>query len=482
MKPFRVMLALVILLSMNGLSAFAQAEIGTSFAYISLFRPIKSDSFAQSDSIPIHIQSRQVYESLLPELMEAQRQGQIVRFEPELSFGMLKMEYASNAIPAGILGTGFEVFNDPASFLEATRGLRSMPSHAEDDLASVIPLLSITPKNSCFTGNDFRVDSYFKAYLKNSAGKLMSVADGYTNSNGSLSSCFGWGDWSRMEPGYKFIFKLYKNDRTTLLRTFSQRIPNLSITSIIKSTRTIKGTAPANKNITVYFWHRNLNNDTWISSTKNLTTPATGTVWNTTFPIGTAMRGGDYADIFYSPTSNFEFYANNDVPYISCGLDQNYSFLYGGAPYKPAWLKVKHGVNYPLTGLFSNTGSFFGYLTNTTGGPVFLKAGDQASGTGVPIYTLPALTAIPNYYGDKVYGKAPANKYLWVYLNIRQDCSGNSCWSYYGKYVRTTSTGTYSADFSSFVNIKTTDTLSVEVDYITPATGNRTFYSNLISP
>jgi hypothetical protein len=283
-----------------------------------------------------------------------------------------------------------------------------------------------------------------------------------------------------MEPGYRFTLKLYQLDRTTLLKTYSKVIPRMAITSINVTSKTVAGTAPANSSITVEFAHRNLNSTGGYSYTTNsLITPGTGK-WQTTFTI--AMRGADWTHLIYSPTANFMFYAYLDAPNIYCGLGSNYCYIYG-PPYMPASLTIRHaGVDQTFSGKFGNWGGFYGELTNSEGSPVFLQVGDQAWGTGLPTLTIPLLTAIPDYSTDIVSGNAPVSKFLYTYLYVRNDCGGSSCWYAYDKYIKSSISGMYGADYSSSLDIKPTDTFSFEVDYFNPVTGNVVSYRNLISP
>jgi hypothetical protein len=87
--------------------------------------------------------------------------------------------------------------------------------------------------------------------------------------------------------------------------------------------------------------------------------------------------------------------------------------------------------------------------------------------------TLPNLTAAVNTTTDTITGQAPANRWFQVEIYIKQ---------WYYKWLKSSATGTYSADFSSSVDIKPTDTLYIELYPYDPTTGNATFYEKLIAP
>jgi len=480
MKTFRIMLALVILLSLNSLSAFAQASATTSFAYISLFPAKPVVSTGKNASLPIEMQSQRAYEKLFPALVNARRQGVIVQFRPELSAGMVKVEYTTGVNLAPLLGDRFSIFNDPAPILENMRIYGRRTTGSLDTPALYTSRFYLHPKEGYFYGYNFPADRYFKFTLTDSSGKLMAVEDAYTSTDGYFWGYFGWGTWSAMEPGYTFTARMYLLDRTTLVKTFSSTIPNLRVTSIDVASKTANGTAPANSNLMVELYHLNLNAFGNSSSTTNfLVTPASGQ-WQTTFT--TPIRGYDEVYLVLEPGANFYFSTYLTAPYISTGLGSNYSYLHG-TPYAPASMTIRHaGFDYSFTGKFNNRGDFFAQLLKPNGAPMFMQVGDKVSGTGVTALTIPAMTASVDPATDIFSGTAPASQYLYVYLYVRNECTDYSCWYGYGDYLKSTPAGTFSDDFSSVLDILLTDTLDLEVDYINPGNGNVVWYENLISP
>lgn len=480
MKTYRVLLALVILLAMNSLAASAQASASTSFAYISLLPASQVVSSSGESTLPVEMLSQRTYEHLFPALLHARQQGLIVQFQPEFSAGMVKVEYLSGVNLAPLLGERFSIYSDPSPILENLWMFGRRTSNSQEIPALTTPRFSLLVKNSSFSGYNFPADRYLKFTLSDPSGKLMAVADAYTQSNGYFWAYFGEGNWSAMEPGYTFSAKMYLLDRTTLVKTFSTTIPNLRISSIDVASKTVKGTAPVNGNLRVELYHLNLNAFGGSSATTNfLVAPASG-AWQTTF--ATPMRGNDYVWVDLEPGGNFSFSTYLTAPSIHARLGSNYGYLYG-SPNTAASMTIRHtGIDYPFSGKFSNRGYFYGELFTANGAPIFLQAGDKLSCTGVTALTLPVLTASLDAATDIVSGTAPAGKYLDVYIYVQTSCGEYSCWHWYGDYIKSTVAGTFALNFSEVVDILPTDTLEIDVYYLDPVTGNESYYYDLISP
>lgn len=480
MKTVRFLLALVILLSMNSLSASAQAGATTSFAYISLLPANPVVSSGEGSSLPVEMLSQQAYTFLLPDLLMAQRQGVIVKFEPDFFAGLVKLEYTAGADLAALLGDQFSIFTDPATIAQYVRSYARKPGGPSGTPAATTPQFHITPHANIFYGFFFPADRYLKITLTDAGGKLMSVATAWTDPSGFFWTYFSWGTWTGMEPGYNFTAKMYLLDKTTLVKTFKTTIPKFAITSIDIPSKTVKGTAPASKSIEVELVHRNLDAGGGYTYVTNYPVASATGLWQTTFT--TAMRGADYIEAAYLPNANFVFLSYTQAPFISTQMDSNYGWI-TGAPNAAASMTIRHaGVDHIFNGKFSRFGDFYAELLDAGGAPVFLQAGDKISGSSVTSLLLPTLTATVDPATDIVSGSAPASKYLYVYIYLRTDCGGYSCWNGYGYYLKSTVAGTFSANFSGIVDILSTDTLRIEVEYINPGTGNMVFYSKLISP
>jgi hypothetical protein len=457
-KTLRILLALIFLLSLGSLTAYAQSET-TSFAYIPLVSPASPD---QSTSVPIEFRARQGFEALTSRLLDAQAQGLIVRFEPEFSFGLLKVEYVSGLDLSAILGTGRPIFEDPQSVLDYTQAGEEIAISSPASVAT--PYFSIGVYNSYFYGSGLTAGNYYLASLSDTGGHGVASFNGWISSSGSLSSYFE-GAASTILPGYKITIKIYNSTGTTLLHTYSTTIPSLGFTSIDIPHAIVNGKAPAGSQLEVNLWHPKLNaanGTTYV--TKHVTTSGAG-AWQVNF--GTAMRGGDEVKVTWQkPATYFTFYRYLWAPHVYCELGDDYCDLYG-IPGKPASLSIKHaGKTYTFTGLFTSWGGFYGYL------PYDMAAGDKISGTGVTTLTLPTITAVLNYTANTVTGKAPANRYIEVELEKYYPRPEE----YYYRWVKANSAGNYTADFSSSIDITSTESLDFSVYYTNPTTGNEVSY------
>jgi hypothetical protein len=457
-KTLHILLALIFLLSLGSLTANGQSET-TSFAYIPLVSPASPD---QSTSVPIEFRARQGFEALMSRLLDAQAKGQIVRFEPEFSFGLLKVEYVSGFDLSAILGTGRPIFEDPQSVLDYTQAGEEIAISSPASVAT--PYFSVSLFSNCFYGYSLTAGNYYLASLSDTGVHVVASANGWISSGGGLGNCFE-GAASTITPGYKITIKIYNSTGTTLLKTYSTTIPSLGFTSFDIPHAIVNGTAPAGSQLEVNLWHPKLNAANGSTDvTKHVTTSGAGN-WQVSF--GTAMRGGDEVKVTWQkPATYFTFYRYLYAPNVDCVLGGDYCDLYG-IPGKPASLSIKHaGKTYTFTGLFTSWGGFWGYL------PYDMAVGDKISGTGVTSLTLPTITAVLNYTANTVTGKAPANRYIDVDLDKYYPRPEG----YYYRWVKANSAGNYTADFSSSIDITLTDSLEFSVYYTNPTTGNEVSY------
>ena len=476
-KTLTVLLTLIFLLSLGILPAQAQAQgRPTSFAYIPLVSP------QGETALPVEFRARQAFEAMAPQLMEAQAKGQIVRFEPEFDFGLLKVEYQAGFDLAATMtvepGASPLVFDNAQSVLKYTQvsqSLRSSSVHPSD----TNPSIEIGLYYSCFYAYDMGANNYYHVYLTDTTGRLAGSSIGYADGAGEIYGCFS-GNWTTMVPGYGFLFNLYNNAGTTLLNTFSTTIARLGISSISAASRTVVGTAPANSQPYFYLGHPGLDaSDNWTDTYIDMTASSKG-AWSVKLDSSVAMRGGDEIGIgLINPGTPFTFYRWFWAPYIYCRLGGNYCGLYG-IPGKPAKLSIVHAKKtYQYSGRFSSSGYFSANLVDGNTDPIYMVAGDKASGSGVKIWALPFLTAVPNITNDTVEGFAPANDYFQVELDIYNNSLHN--WDWASRWVGATA-GLYSADFSGDFDIKTTDRLFAYLYFQDPVTGNETYYDNYVDP
>ena len=469
MKKFlNVLFVLVFLLSLGSLGVHAQG-VKTSIAYLPLLTPT-----GQSDGGTDYFQARQAYERLAPKLMEAQVRGQIVRFRPVLSSGMAMVEVAAGTDLASLLGPAQPVFDTAQAALNAMQ-----VGPVSESGQTALPSISIRLYDSCFTVSNMGVNYQYKAYLKDTGGRLVGATQGKMNASGYAQVCLS-GIWAGIAPGYGLTFKVY--DGSWILQTtYTTNIPHLQFTSITPATKIAKGTGPASSTLAFTLIHPKLDETGTSTLTHKTVTSSSAGAWQVNFSPA-AMRGGDGVEIqWLKPGTAFTFTRDASAPYTYCEMGNYECEFTGGAPGSTGNFFVKHGGStYNFTGKFNEYGSFGIYLYNSQGDPIFLATGDQAGGTGMPTLTLPTLTATPNYVTNIVSGKAPANR--WFTIELGRYDSGLDQWNWWTKWVKSGAAATYSVDFTSLVDITDQDSLYLLPDIVDPSTGNEIFMEKLIVP
>ena len=477
-KTLRVLFLLIFLLSLGNLPAHAQAQAQpSSLAYIPLISP-------QGDtSVPVVFRARQAFEALAPKLLEAQAKGQIVRFEPEFNFGLLKVEYQSGFDLAAALavesGATPLVFDNAQSVVNYTQMSQSLRRSATG-ISSPDPWIDTVLYDSCFDAGNMGAGNYFKAYLFDASTRLVARTDGYANPGGSLQGCFDFGIYTGLVPGYLFIFNLFNPAGTTLLNSYSTVVAHLDITSISTKTTTFKGTGPASSPLSAWLVHANLDaTESYTQSEKDLTSTSKG-AWSVNFAPA-AMRGGDDIEITWiDPASIFSFTRDLTAPYIYCREGGYYCESYG-IPGNSAKISVVHAKKtYKSSGKFSNQGYFGSDVYDAHADPVYLAAGDKVTGTGAPSLTLPNLTANVDYDTDMVTGVAPANCYFEAGLEVYDYLLDS--WSWHRIWLESDGTGRYYADYSGTLDIQLSQRLFPVVNYTDPITGNETGYVGYLDP
>ncbi len=484
-KTLAVLFMLVFLLSLGGFPAHAQAQVRTtSFAYIPLISP------GDDSSVPVVFRARQAFTALTPRLLDAQAKGQIVRFEPEFDFGLLKVEYRTGFDLAAALtvspGATPPVFDDPKSVLDYTRvgpsqlGALTAPAQPE-------PYLFVGVYDSCFSGSNWGAGNMYTAILMDKTMRLLTSSTNFVDGSGNIDDCFfGTGIWQYMIPGYNFTINLYDSTHTSLLATYSTVIPRLNITSITPKTKTLKGVGPANDQVWFELTHEQLdsgNNETYTYT--GGPTSSKG-AWSIKLDSSIAIRGGDYFGIAWpnpdTITTTFVFYRGLFMPSLECQLLGDTCGLYG-VPGKSAKITLTHAKkNYSTSGKFDFTGWFAGEFFDANTDPVLMVPGDRVVGTGAGALIVPALTAIPDTAADTISGIAPASRYFWVKLAAFFHVPDK--WSSAWRWVGSDTGGNYMADFSSSFAINTADIIKSSIYYVDPTTGNETDYWNytLVGP
>jgi len=450
-KVARFLLGLIFLFTLFVIPVQAQAAGETGFLPL----------VTQADpAVPLAVQAHQAFDRLLPDLLAAQSSGAILSFKPDFSAGLLRIAYAPGArglAPARVQG------------LASIHAAMALVPHAQpagvQRWNSITPTFSAFLYSSCFSASLLAVSSHVIGSLRDTTGHVVGTYAGDADSSGMLSDCFDTSsDITQIVPGYKMTFTVY--DSTMLwLGTFSAFVPRIAITSFNKTTSVVTGLGPKNKAFGASLYHPYLNAaETSIALLKNGILPASGS-WAVDF--GTLkFRGGDYFTLWESQNSSFEFGRDFYIPYLECNPGSNHCRVWG-FPFKPASLTIIHGgVAHTFTGKFNSSNYFEAFLDDGAGTPILLKAGDKVSATGAITYTLPGLTAVPNFMTSVVTGKAPAGRYFNVWV---KDVT-NNIW--YSKWSHSNSAGSYSADFSSSLTLSAGTPLVYYIGYTDPATGN----------
>lgn len=453
MKKLYILLSLMFMLMLVIMPVAAKEE-GGRYVFVPLLTKV-------NPAIPLRVQSQQAYQRLLPQLLASKKSGSILEFEPEFSAGIVKIKYAANAREFAITGAQ-EVLDN---IHEAVAAVPHEQAPTVGRTASS-PLFYPTLFSSCFDTYNLGANSYLVASLRTSANAVVANYAGYADGDGHLYDCFNWnGSYTNVIPGYKLTYKIFTALGGTVLGTYTATVPNITITGINAANSTASGTGPIGKPYWIDWSHANLNaGNTYLYGTQTGTVSNTGS-WAVDF--GTVkFRGGDFVDAYITQNANFIFDRWMYVPYAYCELGGNYCEI-EGFPRQAATMTITHaGTPYTFTGKFSNWNWFSANLEDSMGAPIFITAGDKISGTGITTYTLPSLTAVPNFATDVVTGKAPANRYftVWVYDVYNQ--------YWYGIWTHSDAAGNYSANFSSIFNLRAIDTLTFEIYFRDPVTGN----------
>ena len=446
-----------------------QGSQGNNFIYIPLITQLKPD-------IPLEVQAEQVFNRLQPQLLEAKQKGQILNFEPDLSGGLVKIE-----LPAGASTLTFNenlpTFADIHSAAQviaeqkkqlAAQFLTDINSRTTTDARFYLYLGS-----NCFdayspTGNPY---AHLVATVRDSSGNLISALESDADVNGYIFNCFtGPG----LKSGYKSNFRWY-NSTGTFLSMYAITVPQIIFTDLDNAKSISRGTAPAGKSFSAYWFHVLLDPaNSYLHLQKDGLIPGTG-VWAVDFGV-IPFRGGDNI-VFTINYTNFFVSRSFDIPVGRCKTGIDYSCSFTGFPGSAVSASIKHAaVTYKFAGNFESDGQFFATPATPDGSPILLSAGDTVTATGIATWILPNITATINYTTDVVSGKAPASKYMQVTIMSVHTNSPYSAW------VHTDAKGNYSTSFASSIDLISNDIYKIWVYYVNPSTGNITNYSKFIGP
>ncbi|MGB8212261.1 MAG: hypothetical protein WCE68_01765 [Anaerolineales bacterium] len=474
-KIVSVLFVLVLMLSLGSLDVYAKGA-RTAIAYLPLVSA-GGQAGPAKDAGAFSLEAHQAYLQLAPRLEQARKTGQVLRYKPEFSAGLVMVEYTAGTDLATLLRTGQPAFASSHAAL-AFSGAGQAAFAGQPRPAVVAPYIELyTDGDDGYYAGGMGANDTYAAYLDDASSRLVGYDYGTADGSGEIEDGFD-GIWEGTLPGYTFTLQIFNPSGTTLLDTYSVVIPNLGTTSINPSARTAQGTAPNGANVSVELYHYLLDGTGHEQGTLKTATANHAGNWKVDFsPM--PLRGGDEVEVYWvKPSSVFSFYEELDAPALDCGLGMDYCYSYG-APGAPAKITIKHGhASYVFTGNFYDVGYFEAYLSGRIGAPVYLAAGDQVSAPGLSRLTLPRITAVPNYATGVVSGAAPANRWVDVDLDVYNPVSG---WFYYRKWALANSGGVYSADFSG-AGFNTSDFLYIYVYYKDPSNGNATDFENLIAP
>jgi hypothetical protein len=467
MKTLRAILIAVFLLAVLANSAAAS---GSTIGFVPLLSEI-------DPNIPVEVQTQEAMRSIEPQLLAAQLRGEILQFEASLSTGVLKIAYTET-------GAGPTTLAGKPVYQEMSDAVASVNFPQPVERQSSVPLpsaagsgyFSMRLYENCFQASGLGASAHVTGSLRDNTGRIVALYDGNADVSGGISlGCFSWsGSYSDVIPGYRVTFKEFSGTGT-LVKTYQVFVPAVKFTLIDKTNSIVRGTAPAGKPFKGTWYHRNWNQkNTFINIERNRTTTSTGT-WGVDF--GTIkIRGNDHLNAIVVMNANFQFDRWMDVPHIYCILGGNYCNISGFA-FTPASLKVVHGTStYNFSGKFGADGYFRAFIETASGNPVFLKTGDKVSGTTIPAFVLPNMSASMTAATDIVSGKAPAQRYfdLWALITS----TGTS----YKVYSHANSLGNYASNFSSLVDLRSGVPTTFQIFYVHPSTGNAVEYFKAFGP
>lgn len=452
MKAIHFLIMLMISLGLLVTPVRAQEEMERT-GYIVLVKQAEANT-------PLIEQTSKAYNTLEPRLSLLKHQGLVNDFGVNLETGLVWLKYTANADLSAL--QGFEIVGD------IRVAARQVPPIVQPSASSETSLPSFTMYvyQSCFYMYRLPANSYYTVTALDASGVKTAYAEGMVDTSGYKYDCFP--SIYKFMPRHKVVYKMYASKGGSLLHAYTTAIPNYQITKIDKENSLVQGIGPAGKEIGIYWRHKNLNASGLYSYSEQISTITDAKTWS--FDLGsTPMRGGDYISLSLVDSNQFAFSFSQAVPYATCTLD-SFVCRFGSAPYKNAGIELTQaGTTYTINGSTNWYGNFYAFFSNNAGQPVVLAPGTKVRATGALAGYLPKLTGAIDFTHDQLKGKAPANKYLsvWVYSMENKD--------WYGAWIKSDAKGIYLVDFSSQVDFVPTDRLFIELEYVDPISGLVTY-------
>jgi hypothetical protein len=467
MKFFRLLMIVVVMLT------FSISSTGSARADAPVWEMGYVPLVTQLDpALSLEMQAQNALEPLMPILFLEKKNGALLEYQPELGVGILMLKYAVGKRPATL--AAMQVFDDIHTALAVVPQPQRV--HGEAAAASHVWVRSFL-YDSCFYMFGLLPGNYVTGSLYNGNQQVIAVSENTFDGNGDFNDCFqSQGSFVAVLPGYQIKLMVYSSNGGALQETLTSFVPSIKFTSLDRVNRIARGKGPAGKAYQLCWQYRSSAN-VFSSQCKSGSISNTRD-WLTEFVNSTPVRfrGGDGFAIYVDSNVHFNFLLQMWFPYAQCYLGDNYCQMYGFAGQSGFLTVTRVGTPYTLTGTFDVMMNGIFKVPNDARFPITLKAGDQISGTNITSHALPNLTGTIHYATDVVSGKAPANSYFSI------DLFSENLSTWYEMPAHSDAAGNYSVNFSSKVDLKTTDTIFISIDYWNNLTGNQTNFSKYFGP
>lgn len=413
-------------------------------------------------------ENARAYQALLPMLIRAQQQGEIVEFAPELNVGLVKIVY--NNPDSALLGR-MSLFADSKSALDSMKPANEAGPGGES--VSYNPQFAFDLYGSCFTIQNLIPYAEVDTKSYNLEGKEEGFDFSRADATGKINSCMD--GMEGFKPNHKLVYTIYIRDGITRQKkdSFSLKIPTADVKAIDKAKAAFSGVAPAGKPFTAT-WSQPDFNETQTNSIKTVsgTTQSTG-AWSVDFG-DVPFRGGAQLELKVDLNSRFAMLREVFAPYVSCAILNNYCFV-NGVPNKPVVLEYSvNGKVYTFKGRL-NLGGFFTFaLLDDQQNAILVRPGHQLLATDVAKFTIPNLTSVVDIDKNLVYGKAQPKTLVEIDMLVYD--GGYQSLSF---LVPVNSEGAYKKDFTG--QLKFQNLLILITYQINKTTGNLISYDPVLA-
>jgi hypothetical protein len=464
MKGFKkALVVLFVLAFIASVGATSASASGGTIGYLPMLP-------SQLSNAPIQVQARMQYHLMLPQLLEAKRQGKILDFQPNFNDGVLMVTYPSLRVMSAVAGkSAFSNMRDamPKTNL-ATLAPRNRTGSTHVGNGTIRPNSASSDYSNIWFHN---YDSCYNVYaadntntpingavvivqLKNAAGSLLAIDTGTTDSQGGLYDCFDYPLAIRngVTPGEQVSFSIYDPGDATTTYFGPVTVPTIQFASVVSKTGVLNIKSNADTVFGGSFWfmypywsHWNADYSYTDGSPTSFTHNSNWTQF--IFNFGHPIYGGDYLEFAVADThANFWFAESMWNNSIWCMVGTNYCES-SGIPGKVDTITAKSGMSTgKLQGRFDlGYGGFGGELVDKNGQAVMIASGTAISATGAAPFIIPGPLSAAINSSTSFSGLMPINSYIGAYAYD----DNTSTWSYFDRFGPTDSAGNYTADFSS---------------------------------